>query len=1790
MKMTDTTQNTRDVAIIGMSCLFPGAPDLRTYWQNIVSKVDAVCDPPEDWEAEMVYDPDSRENDRIYCKRGGYLGDLARFDPLKYGVMPNSVDGGEPDHFLALRVAYDALADAGYLDRPVARERVEVVLGRGTYINRGYTTLIQHGLVVDQTLRILKQLHPEHTEEELREIKRELKASLPPFNAESAPGLVPNIVCGRIANRLDFMGPNYTVDAACASSLIALDRGMQDLLSHRCDMAVVGGVHASTPAPILMIFCQLNALSRKGRIRPFSQDADGTLLGEGVGIVVLKRLEDAERDGDRIYARLKSVGVASDGRALGLLAPRVEGEELALRRAYEAAGVSPRTVELIEAHGTGTLVGDQTEIQALGRVFGPRGGESAWCAVGSVKSMISHLIPAAGIAGVIKSALALYHKVLPPTLHCEQPNPKLGLEETPFYINTEARPWIHGAPTPRRAGVNAFGFGGINAHAILEEYTGTPEDETLNYHDRWTTEVCILQGESRLDLTRQCEQLKSYLFAHPRAELKDIAYTLNSRLVESSHRLAVVASDPDQLVQKLDYALRRLADPACVRIKEKSGVYYFEEPLGRHGELAFLFPGEGAQYVNMLSDLCLHFPEVRAQFDLIDRAFMAHSRNYLPSQVIFPPPGAAADRRLWQMDCGPEAVFSANQALLALLGRLDIRPQAVLGHSTGEYSALYASGTIRVDDEEQIIRHILDLNGIYERLMNENRIPAGGLVTVGAVERERVSSIVEQSGGLLHMAMDNCPHQMVICGDGAALAAAVEQLKGSGAVCVPLPFSRPYHTPLFRTFAEHLHEFFRRVKLAPPSVKMYSCMTAGPYPEDVEEIRRLAAEQWARPVRFRETVEAMYEDGVRLFVEVGPRGNLTAFVDDILRGRPYLAVSANVSRHDGITQLNHLVGLLAAHGVALRPEHLYERRSPRRLSFEEEEERADSGSESGSVRLAMGLQPLRLTRERSHESPGERVTPSPAPTPAHAQTTQVSTTPVSGNAPLNGSSPEVMRQYLNTMEQFLSVQQRVMQAFMNGGTPASNGHGIELTAAGVLAPAGGSNGHQPATARAEEENGRKEPSPEVVSAATLSEERSEAFAAEGDAASPEDVGRTLLKLISEKTGYPVEMLDLKQNLEADLGVDSIKRVEIIGAFQQQTGLLPAHEIDRVTSLKTLQQVVDFVTSLNRNGAATPPAPSAAQLPPFPFVGNPTSFVPGEELTALRELNLDEDLFLKDHTLGGRVSVNDESLTALPVMPLTMSMEMLAEAAAALVPGRLLIEIKNIRAHRWITLEKGRVTLRLTARRKASAAAEEVEVQINEVAAVTAGEEGQGITLIEGTAVFGDRYPEPPVSGEFSLRSERPSKWAPEQLYSEGMFHGESFRGVVSVDRWGEDGTEASLEVLPADRLFLSTPEPRFITDPVLLDAAGQLVGYWTAEHLETGFNVFPFRVEALRLFGPAPRRGQRVKCQARIALTGESLVRSDIDLTGPDGRLYARLAGWEDKRFNLPESFYRLRISPRDTMLSTPWPLSVASSAGSQSLVCCMLEGLSDDFLAAHGKIWQNVLAHLVLGRGERETWAALQAVEKRRNDWLRGRAVAKDAVRLFLKQRYGMRLCPADIEIAKDEHGRPHARGPWAEGLEAVPVVSLAHADGIAVALAGDGARGRGVGIDIEPLGRVQAGFESAAFTHEELELLSSGDGRLREEQALRLWCAKEAVAKALGRGMLDGPRCLAAKQLDARTGVVEVSLSGELARRFPESAATRLTAHTAREGNLVVACSLIKGVDHAEHSDGSHDGNQAR
>jgi acyl transferase domain-containing protein/phosphopantetheinyl transferase len=906
-----------------MAGIFPKAPDIRTFWNNILNGVNAIGDPLPSWEADRYLDAG-----RIHTPHGGYLEDLFSFDPREFGIMPNSVDGGEPDQFLALRVSRDALQDAGYLDDRYDHRDTGIVLGHSTYLHRGQVNLIQHNIFLDQTMELLAAVLPSADSEKLLEIRRLLSKKLPQCNADIVPGLVPNVMTGRIANRLNFKGPNYLIDAACASSLLAVNAAIDELRKGRTRMMLAGGVNASLPPEVSMIFTQLGALSRQGKVRPFEKGSDGTLLGEGLGVVVLKRVSDAVADGDRIYAVIREVGNASDGREQGLLAPSVQGEALALERAYLESGIDPLTIGLIEAHGTGIPLGDQTEISALRQIFGERKGPQGSIAVGSVKSMISHCIPAAGIAGLIKGALALHHKVLPPTL-CDAVNPDLGIETTPFYVNTATRPWFCQPGTLRRAGINCFGFGGINAHAIIEEAPPRAvRPETLT---AWPAELCVFSAKSAEELVLRLDRAAGWIGVNANRSLCDIAAALVKQDTKDLHRLAIVAKDKADLAKKIDTASTRLQKNKGDRWATRSGIVYSSRPLG--GKLAFMFPGEGSQYFDMLSDLIMCFDEVRNWFD-----FWPGLYPDLPgstrTDIVFPPQNDLSaqrrkelETRLHDMDVGSEAVFIAGQAIFGLLGSFGVTPDVMVGHSSGESSALAASGAIVADDFASLAGFIRELNQVYNRVLSQGKIPTGSLLAVGALPQAVVEEQIAALDKGVVIAMDNCANQLVLFGEKAPIDTLKKSLGDAGGICMPLPFDRGYHTPQFSAVSDAFLDYYETIGVKPPGVPLYSCASAGLFSDDAAEVRRLAASQWARKVRFRETVTNMYRDGVRCFIEVGPSGNLSAFLNDILHGKEALTLATNQRNRNGMEQFLTVLSHLYVNDKAVNLDRLFVSRS-----------------------------------------------------------------------------------------------------------------------------------------------------------------------------------------------------------------------------------------------------------------------------------------------------------------------------------------------------------------------------------------------------------------------------------------------------------------------------------------------------------------------------------------------------------------------------------------------------------------------------------------------------------------------------------------------------------------------------------------------------------------------------------------------------------------------------------------------------------------------------------------------
>jgi acyl transferase domain-containing protein/phosphopantetheinyl transferase len=839
------------IAIIGMDCIFPGAPDLEHYWDNIRQGVDAIAEVPEHRWSKAFFDPDSAEVDRFYCRRGGFVDEYAEFDPMEFRIMPRTVAAAEPDQLLSLRVGAGALRDAGYLDRDFPRDKTAVILGRGNYAGAGTLRLQQHARMVQQILQTLQDLLPDIRPAELEGVRKQLKAELDHCGPDAAAGVIPNLAASRLANRLDLRGPAYTIDAACASALIAVEQACQALTRGDCAMALTGGLHFTHDLTFWATFCQLGALSRSQQIRPLSQDADGILAGEGIGLLVLKRQREAEADGDRIYAVLHGVASASDGRSSGLLAPSVSGQLSALHRAWQKTPFRPEQLALLEAHGTGTPAGDQAELETVRQFFGAESGTESRAVIGSVKSMIGHTMPAAGAAGLIKAALSVYHSVLPPTLHCDRPHSLL--TGTRFRVISHQEPWP-GAGV-RVAAVNAFGFGGINAHAVLSSTSAAKSSLLPRRQTIARPKVVMIAGDSQESL------------------LQKLAERRWDRPAQAGRfRLAIV--EPDET--RLGVAHKVVTAGSAWHGHHQ--IYFSADPLLARGKLAFVFPGVDSSFNPQVDDVAEHFR--------------------------LPPPRYARKldpgKELLQVALG---VYDVNTVLFKALEGLRIKADAMAGHSLGEWCAMAACGMLPQQFAQAAIQQV----------QNE-AMPDIDLLFLAAACTE--AQALELLAGLDAPAIshDNCPHQVIFCGRKPQVDTALERFREQRIFAQVLPFASGFHSPLFAPYMDRYREFFRNTPLHEPAVPLWSTTTGGQFPPTVAEKQQLAVEHLLRPVRFRELIENMYADGFRAFVQVGT-GSLVGFVADTLKGRAHLTLSANIAKRSGMHQLVHVCAALWAEGA-----------------------------------------------------------------------------------------------------------------------------------------------------------------------------------------------------------------------------------------------------------------------------------------------------------------------------------------------------------------------------------------------------------------------------------------------------------------------------------------------------------------------------------------------------------------------------------------------------------------------------------------------------------------------------------------------------------------------------------------------------------------------------------------------------------------------------------------------------------------------------------------------------------
>ncbi|MGY0500225.1 SDR family NAD(P)-dependent oxidoreductase [Nocardia sp. FBN12] len=852
------------IAIVGLSGLFPMAANFRDFWQNVVDAADCMSDvPATHWNLDDYYDADPTAPDKTYCRRGGFVPEMP-FSVTEFGLPPNQLEVTTVVQLLSLLVARDVLADAGAVGSDWYRpERTGVVLGVA-----GPTTL-SHPLAARLSTPVLKEVIRSCglTQADAEQIAQKYADAFPSWEENSFPGLLGNVIAGRVANRLDLGGMNCTVDAACASSLSAVHVAISELVSGRADMMITGGCDTENSIFGYLCFSKVGALSRSGVIKPLDDSADGTLVGEGIGMIALKRLADAERDGDRVYAVIKGIGSSSDGRFKSIYAPRAEGQQAALRRAYEDADCSPATIGLFEAHATGTRVGDQTELAALNAVLRAATDETGYAAIGSVKSQIGHTKGAAGAASLIKLALALHHKVLPPSINVTAPNKALD-DSSPLYINTRTRPWIRDPHRPqRRAAASAMGFGGTNFHAVLEEAAG---DRAATMHR--TARVWLWHAESTAELASLLSS-----GAEPNGD---------AGIPDEHARVGFVARDEDEASALRALAVTELAGDAD-EWNHPRGIVFRRRALPDL-KIGALFAGQGSQYVDMGLAAVLNNPTVATAFDEANAVFADAARP--PAAVVFPAPVFDPEQRnaqeatLRRTEFAQPAIAALSVGQYRFLSERGLTCAGFMGHSFGELTALWAVDSLDTADYFTLAR----ARGAAMAI--DTDADAGTMAAVQA-DREQVSAILADHPDV-SVCNHNAPDQVVVGGGTAAVAEFVAAGRARGLTVRELPVAGAFHTRYVAHAVEPFKAAVKNVGIRAPKAKIYANSRDAEYGSRVASNRKVLTDQLLETVEFVAGLQAMQADGCNVFVEFGPKATLTSLVRRTL-GADVIALSTD---------------------------------------------------------------------------------------------------------------------------------------------------------------------------------------------------------------------------------------------------------------------------------------------------------------------------------------------------------------------------------------------------------------------------------------------------------------------------------------------------------------------------------------------------------------------------------------------------------------------------------------------------------------------------------------------------------------------------------------------------------------------------------------------------------------------------------------------------------------------------------------------------------------------------------
>ena len=938
-------KNLEPIAIVGMGAIMPGALNKDEFWSNIKEGKYCITEVPASyWDYKLFYSPDHKAEDKLYSKIGGFIPQSFKFNSLKYRIPPQIAKQMDTVQHLAIETTRMALEDAGYDKKEFDRNRTAVIIGNsmGGMKNEMSNTRLNRPFLYEilKNTPSFKSLAPADGQKMLDEMDAGVREKFTPITEDSMPGELANVIPGRVANVFDLHGTNFAVDAACATSLAAIDQAVNGLRMGNFDMAIAGGVDQMMSPSAYIKFCKIGALSDTGSY-PFDARANGFVMAEGAGMVILKRLSDAVKDGDRVYAVIRAVGASSDGKGKGITAPNPKGQKLAVEKTFEQLDYTPEAVGLVEAHGTGTRVGDAVELGVLTELFRPY-VKPASVGLSSVKSQIGHAKAAAGIASLIKTSLALYNKVLPPSVNFETPNPIVDWATCPFRVITKAEEWP--GDKIRRANVSSFGFGGTNFHVAMEEMNDSllkkaqeatqqttvsvpvQENSTMNSRNSYIlhvpgekiqSDVLTFSAPTKQELFNVLDKAVVAIEYDP-TYLPSISYK-NHMEKPAKFAVTINVESPEKLKEKIEFfkktaSSQEVWEQESLYLKMK-GIYPFI-PSEIKPKVCFMFPGQGSQYVDMMKDLASKYKVVQDTFDEADRLLVNIIGQNL-TDTLWSKPGetkeqiAVREAAIKKTEMTQPAVLTADIAMMRLLSSFGIKPDVVMGHSLGEYAAAVAAG---IFDFENGLKAVCTRG----KVMSEIKVEDNGKMASIAAPVDRVEPELARISGYVAVANKNCPTQTVIAGASKSIDDAIKMFTDMGIQAVQIPVSHAFHSAIVRPAMPQYRAFLDTLTFNAPKMPITTNVTAEFYPSDPEKIKDLMVTQISHSVEWIKQLQTTYDSGVRLFVECGPKRVLSALATNTLSDKKDIKVLAsNHPKKGGIVEFNDLFANLISSGIHL---------------------------------------------------------------------------------------------------------------------------------------------------------------------------------------------------------------------------------------------------------------------------------------------------------------------------------------------------------------------------------------------------------------------------------------------------------------------------------------------------------------------------------------------------------------------------------------------------------------------------------------------------------------------------------------------------------------------------------------------------------------------------------------------------------------------------------------------------------------------------------------------------------